>query len=109
MIDIGVLENNSHRAGGNTCAAIRTFFFIHDIGPDLILSDRVFGAGLGTFSALCADIGPVFSRIGEFRINPKGSLFRINIVEMFDRTDLATETAARAIVFVDFYSHKTSW
>ncbi len=105
MVKARVLENNSHWTGCDTLTAVCTFFFIDDVGSNLILVNGIFRADFGTLAALGADKRPVFARVREFRLDPQGCLFWIYLAEVIDRTYLETKTTASASVSVYFYPH----
>jgi hypothetical protein len=100
-----VLENHSQGAGGDTFAAVDTFFFIDNIGAGIILRDGVFRAGLGAFAALGADNRAIFSRIGKLCFDAQSRFLRIYLAEVVNRADLPAEAAAGAVILIYFYSH----
>jgi hypothetical protein len=104
-IMIWVLKNDSHRAGGNALAAIRTLDLVHNIGTGICAADGSLRTDLGAFTALRADIRTVFPRVWKFGFDTKGGLLRVDLTEMLDAADLEAKSATCAFVPVDFYSH----
>jgi hypothetical protein len=102
---VRMLENNSHRTGGNAYSAIGAFILINNVGAGSHAADSILRTDLGAFAALRANKGTVLSRVRELRFYSKGRLFWVDFLKMFDGADLETKAASRAFVPVDFDPH----
>jgi hypothetical protein len=102
---IRVLKNDSHRAGGNALAAIRTLDLVNNIGAGICAADGSLRTDLGAFAALRANIRTVFPRVWKFSFDTKGGLLRVDLAKMLDAADLEAKSATCAFIPVDFYSH----
>jgi len=101
---IRMLENDSHRASGNTFTAIRAPDFVNDVGAGISPADGSLRTDLGALAALGADIRTVLPRVWKFDFDTKRGFGRVNFVEMLDGADLKAKAAACAFIPVDFNS-----
>jgi hypothetical protein len=103
-----MLEYHTRFADRDTFAAIRAFFYEHNIGTVIATVNGILGADLHALTALCADPGLVYSRLREMRLDFQGGLFGIGFLKMTNSANLHTQTAPAALgryYFDSFYFH----
>jgi hypothetical protein len=108
MVQVAMLEYHTRFADRDTFAAIRAFFYEHDIGTVIATVDGALGANLHTLTTLGADLGLVYPRLWEMCFDSQGGFFGISLLIMADRANLHTQAAPAALAryyFDPLYFH----